>query len=216
MKTSMNKVVSFDIPIISRKEAKEKGFTRYFTGEKCSNGHIDEKLVCNWTCITCKQLKEKEWREKNYEKRITQCRKSGSKWRETHFEVDKLRRKNWKKNNIGYVLFNDAKQRAKIETTLSNEELKRGYEIYEQMHNLNLICQERVFCVDHIIPLSKGGRHHPNNLRITTIKENSSKGNKIRLKDQLLWLENHFGDMQFTKARKEIFKRELTIPIKNV
>ena len=83
--------------IISRQEAKEKGFTRYFTGEKCSKGHIDEKLVCNWTCLTCKQLREKEWRKKNYEKRITQCRKSGSKWRETHFEVNKLRRKNWKK-----------------------------------------------------------------------------------------------------------------------
>ena len=211
----MNKVVSIDIPIISREEAKAKGLTRYFTGEKCSKGHIDEKLVSNWTCITCKQLREKEWREKNYEKRIIQCRKSGSKWRETHFEEDKLRRKNWKKNNIGYVLFNDAKQRAKIETTLSDEELKRGYETYERMHNLNLICQERLFCVDHIIPLSKYGLHHPNNLRITTIKENSRKGNKVSLKDQLLWLENHLGDLPATKSRNKRFKT-LKLNVKNV
>lgn len=33
--------------------------------------------------------------------------------------------------------------------------------------------------VDHIIPLSKGGLHHEDNLQYLTIKENRSKGNKI-------------------------------------
>jgi len=33
--------------------------------------------------------------------------------------------------------------------------------------------------VDHIIPLSKGGLHHEENLQYLTIKENRSKGNKI-------------------------------------
>lgn len=33
--------------------------------------------------------------------------------------------------------------------------------------------------VDHIIPLSKGGKHHENNLQYLTIVENRSKGNKI-------------------------------------
>lgn len=33
--------------------------------------------------------------------------------------------------------------------------------------------------VDHIIPLSKGGKHHENNLQYLTISENRRKGNKI-------------------------------------
>lgn len=33
--------------------------------------------------------------------------------------------------------------------------------------------------VDHIIPLSKGGKHHENNLQYLTIAENRKKGNKI-------------------------------------
>lgn len=33
--------------------------------------------------------------------------------------------------------------------------------------------------VDHIIPLSKGGKHSPDNLRIINSKENLSKGDKL-------------------------------------
>ena len=33
--------------------------------------------------------------------------------------------------------------------------------------------------VDHIIPLAKGGLHHPRNLRIITAKENIEKRDKI-------------------------------------
>lgn len=33
--------------------------------------------------------------------------------------------------------------------------------------------------VDHIIPISKGGLHHPSNLQILTAFENLSKGDKI-------------------------------------
>lgn len=35
--------------------------------------------------------------------------------------------------------------------------------------------------VDHIIPLSKGGLHHEDNLQYLTIEENRKKGNKIIL-----------------------------------
>ena len=34
--------------------------------------------------------------------------------------------------------------------------------------------------VDHIIPVSKGGLHHPDNLQILTKYENQSKGNRIQ------------------------------------
>jgi len=34
--------------------------------------------------------------------------------------------------------------------------------------------------VDHIIPVSKGGLHHPDNLQVLTKYENCSKGNRIQ------------------------------------
>ena len=33
--------------------------------------------------------------------------------------------------------------------------------------------------VDHIIPISKGGQHHPDNLQILTAEENLKKGSKL-------------------------------------
>ena len=38
--------------------------------------------------------------------------------------------------------------------------------------------------MDHIKPLSAGGRHHPSNLQILTAKENLAKGAKYNNKNQ--------------------------------
>jgi hypothetical protein len=42
--------------LITRTEAKELGLTRYFTGEPCKNGHIEERKVYNKNCIRCERL----------------------------------------------------------------------------------------------------------------------------------------------------------------
>lgn len=39
--------------IITRDEAIIFGLKRYFTGEPCKYGHVDERLVSNWQCNTC-------------------------------------------------------------------------------------------------------------------------------------------------------------------
>ena len=63
--------------IISRKEAKEKGLKRYFTGKRCKNGHIAQRLVSSFGCVICeneraqawkKTVKGKRW-QKNYTKK---------------------------------------------------------------------------------------------------------------------------------------------------
>ena len=62
---------------------------------------------------------------------------------------------------------------------------KHGYlRAYAPGANHNLIKDFYTNCpegyeVDHIIPLSKGGLHHENNLQYLTISENRKKGNKL-------------------------------------
>lgn len=67
----------------------------------------------------------------------------------------------------------------------------RMKEAYDENANLEKI--DKIYCeakrisketgipheVDHIIPISKGGKHHEDNLQILTASENRKKGNKI-------------------------------------
>lgn len=61
-----------------------------------------------------------------------------------------------------------AKQYRVLDPTANPEKIK---EIY-------LNCPEG-YEVDHIIPLSRGGKHHEDNLQYLTIAENRSKNNRI-------------------------------------
>lgn len=38
---------------VSRRQAKEKGLTRYSTGKPCQNGHVSERWACNGVCVAC-------------------------------------------------------------------------------------------------------------------------------------------------------------------
>ena len=47
--------------IISRKEAKQKNFKRYFTGKPCLRNHIAERLVSTKSCVECNKIHEKKY-----------------------------------------------------------------------------------------------------------------------------------------------------------
>lgn len=67
-----------------------------------------------------------------------------------------------------------AKRRAHMKMAiipLTEEEEKRISEIY-------LNCPKG-YEVDHVIPISKGGKHHPNNLQYLTMHENRKKYNHV-------------------------------------
>jgi hypothetical protein len=42
------------LPITSRKEARERGLKRYFTGKPCKLGHAAERLTSDRGCVECK------------------------------------------------------------------------------------------------------------------------------------------------------------------
>ena len=54
--------------IISRKEAKAKNLTHYYTGEPCKYGHVDESRVSNSDCMSCRRKRYKIYVSKNREK----------------------------------------------------------------------------------------------------------------------------------------------------
>ena len=51
--------------------------------------------------------------------------------------------------------------------------------LYKENNLLNLKAGYIKYHVDHIIPISKGGLHKPNNLKIISAHDNQVKGSKI-------------------------------------
>lgn len=86
------------------------------------------------------------------------------------------------KRNHDTTAANRAKYRARkrdaVPDTLTEEDLAKIKEIYALRNKLT---EETGIehHVDHIIPISKGGLHHPDNLRVITAEENLKKGDKI-------------------------------------
>ena len=54
--------------VISRKDAKALGLTRFFTGRPCIKGHTDERLVSNAHCVVCGSRKAKLYQVNNPDK----------------------------------------------------------------------------------------------------------------------------------------------------
>ena len=91
----MNKVVSFDIPIICRKTAIAKGMNRYFTGKKCKNNHINQRSVIDWACVSCRN----EIRQKTHIKNIEKDKARDAKFYKDNQERLDKKNKQWRKDN---------------------------------------------------------------------------------------------------------------------
>src|ERR1035437_2842753 len=95
--------------IITRKEAKENGLKRYFTGKPCIHGHIAEKFTINGRCVGCSKEGYDCWAKKNpilvkeknkkyYEKNSEYLKECAKKHREENPEY----KKEWKEKNPEY------------------------------------------------------------------------------------------------------------------
>lgn len=89
--------------------------------------------------------------------------------------------KSWKLANMSLVAANNANRKAlKLQQTpiLTNKDkltMKRIYRTSSILSNITGVKRH----VDHIIPLSLGGLHHPTNLQIITAEANLNKGNSL-------------------------------------
>ena len=161
-----------------RQIAIENGETTYFTGKPCKHGHVCPRWTSNCICVECHKPRavsfHNRWRPANRHKiagyNLT--------WKANNPDYDSQR---YKLNPASF------KQRATQRKRLLKEQYeslsdvnKRKIDLlYEQMSRLNSQHGPGSFHVDHVIPLSKGGKHHPDNLRIITAKENLAKGAKL-------------------------------------
>lgn len=60
------------LPIITRKEALALGLKRYFTGEPCPKGHVDERLLSSYQCCECARMSAARYHVANREKKLAE------------------------------------------------------------------------------------------------------------------------------------------------
>jgi len=182
----------------TRKEAKELGVTRYFTGLPCKHGHIALRVV-KGGCIECLKI---EWKQRNiarteYYKAYGQS-EAGKKAKRKYYDKNKelviarasarskeeraQHRKKYKQKNPGKYNALTAKRKAakKLRTPkwLTKEDFKQMELIYIESQS------KPGYQVDHIIPLQGkivSGLHVPSNLQVISTFKNQSKNNKFNV-----------------------------------
>jgi hypothetical protein len=75
--------------IITRAQAKARGLKRYFTGKPCKRGHVAERFVRNFECVTCRNEDFRKRRAAN----LTKLREKDRKWRAAHRDEVNARRR---------------------------------------------------------------------------------------------------------------------------
>lgn len=168
--------------LISRKEAKDKGLTRYFTGKLCPHGHIEERMVSNGYCIKCSKRSKQQYVKSNAEK-VRQSRRSyvqqnpdkKSKWDKTYYEANKSKlleksrqrhlanperkkemSRQWKKQNADKVrMYNASRKKAIKQATPAWVTADDRFIVQEVYHAAVALeqCTGVKYHVDHIVPI---------------------------------------------------------------
>lgn len=119
----------------------------------------------------------------NPERRKEQTRISVSKFRKNNLEHCRKYNRQYKIDNPDVILAVKAIRRAKkakAYSLLSKEEKLKCRSFYAQSKKLSKENEGKTkYVVDHIVPISRGGKHHPNNLQVVPDVWNSHKGNKL-------------------------------------
>ena len=173
--------------IISRKEAKAKGLKRYFTGNPCPKGHVAERYTKKGSCCECLRMKSISGEKKIYDQYYYQKNKSrildrSAKYHLKNRERNLARVATWQSENKSKV--KSIKQSYKHRRRCLEEGGISSKDLMNWKNSQEKICFwcdgqcEDDYHVDHIYPLSKGGKHDQINLCISCPSCNVKKNAK--------------------------------------
>lgn len=152
----------------------EKDISEFYKDKTKKFGVRSECKVC--------MLEQKKYYYDNNKEKVALKHKC---YNDTHKGQKALYNKHYYENNKEYYYDREAKRRAKkLNQTpdLTQAEQDLINYIYKVRDNMNAAAGYIKYHVDHIIPIDKGGLHHPNNLQILTAEDNLSKGAKLYYK----------------------------------
>lgn len=163
----------------SRKEAKELGRTRFFTGVPCKRGHVAERVVSNGACIECQRLHAAAYSARYRAARPEKVKEAQAAWRERNPEYFRAwRAANRARNQAvqnAWRAANPEKSRALVLNYQSRKRKAPGRHtaadierIREEQRGMCRVCSADLsatgYHIDHMTPLARGGSNWPENL----------------------------------------------------
>lgn len=156
---------------ISREIAKQQKSKYYQTGVPCKHGHDSPRLTSNGACVGCRPARRKKYYDAHKESLLPNNRQYAKAWRESKPDVAKASAKKWRDNNKNVLSYHRTKRRKQTSiVNLTEEEKLRVKQIYAT--------RPEGYHVDHIVPLARGGKHHPDNLQHLPAIDNLRKGSR--------------------------------------
>jgi len=129
---------------------KEKTYTSVTVCKKCGTY---EKYVSSYSCVKC-----------NIDRNLSKL-----------FDLKLMEKYRTKSKTNAKTYRYRSRKRNQMPSDVDHEKLLSYYREAERLTEETGIIHH----VDHIVPLSKGGLHHHNNLQVLTKEENLKKGNKL-------------------------------------
>jgi len=162
-------------------EARALGFTQYFTGMTCKNGHIAKRQTVNGTCLKCSYNVTKKWRCENVEENRRKKTIEMRKWRSENPERARAANSKhnalyvveWRKKNKSKVRSYQSNYRARANSadgSFTDEDISRIFKQQKGKCAYYRHCRAKLadkYHIDHIIALINGGTNFPSNLQLT-------------------------------------------------
>lgn len=159
----------------------------YFSGTECPQGHITKRYTGGGNCYTCLQEisasnKKKEYDKKYYKNNFARISDRGREYHKNNKNRTLRNVKRWAADNKEKT--NLYKKNYKHKRRLKESSGVGMRSLREWVESQNKICYwcdvecENDFHIDHYIPLSTGGHHKPDNLRISCPGCNLTKSAK--------------------------------------
>lgn len=132
------------------------------------------------------RIRKKRWEKSNPEAKARHQKK----WRESNVDRERAKsrirnRESYKKNPEYYIEKSADRRRNFNKIPLTLSERRKIQKLIREARSLSEqtgVLHE----VDHIWPISRGGWHHPSNMRVITKEENRKKGSKLPTLEEML------------------------------
>jgi hypothetical protein len=190
---------------VLRRDAKKRGLLYYFTGAKCIHGHLSRRLTSTGQCLRCLTI----WRKSNADRinisrqkynanNVEKNRAAKRRWRLDNPDKQLRATNEWSRRHPGRVLARGRKYAARhpdrIAIKTANRRAREAKApgrfllsdlkaLIERSGDICFYCPADIsygkHTIDHFIPLSRGGSHWPENIRLACLSCNCSKGDKL-------------------------------------